>query len=87
MIRKGLLEAVQTKRKIDMPEVQQPIPEFERIMCPTCGRTSVAEKGTQSLCQNCVNEFLAKNVGLMQAVPEASNAPAPAPVGEFIPKT
>ena len=58
---------------------QQPIPVFHRIVCPSCGRKSVAEVGRMVICETCVNEFLAKNVGLMQ--PEE-----PPETGEFIPK-
>ena len=62
MIRKGLLEAVQTKRKSDMStEVTAHVYQCER-----CGRKAVAEANAQMLCQNCVNEFLARNVGVMQ---------------------
>ena len=59
---------------------EQPIPVFHRIQCPTCGRKGVAEKGKQVICESCVNEFLARNVGIMQPMEESAND------GEFIPK-
>jgi hypothetical protein len=92
MIRRGLLEAVQSKRKQDMNNELQPIPVFIRIICPTCGRKGVAEKGNKVICETCVNEFLARNVGLMQPMQEDNTKPdmgenlPPSPKGEFIPK-
>ena len=65
-----------------MSNEQQPIPVFERIICPTCGRKGVAEVGNKVICESCVNEFLAKNVGLMQPMVEEPAASA----GEFMPK-
>jgi len=65
-----------------MSNEQQPIPIFVRIICPTCGRKGVAEKGKQVICESCVNEFLARNVGIMQE----EELPAPTETGEFIPK-
>jgi len=62
-----------------------PIPVFIRIICPTCGRKGVAEEGKQVICETCVNEFLARNVGLMQPMTE-EHQPAPTETGEFIPK-
>ena len=56
-----------------MSNEQQPIPVFQRIVCPTCGRKGVSEVGRQVICETCVNEFLAKNVGLMQP----DNTPPP----------
>ena len=53
-----------------MQNEKQPLPVFVRLSCPTCGGEGVAQKGSQVLCQNCVNAFLAKNVGLMEEVPE-----------------
>ena len=44
---------------------KQPLPVFVHLTCPTCGGVGQAEKGSQVLCQNCVNVFLSKNVGLM----------------------
>lgn len=46
------------------------IPELAIYQCPRCERKSVAEAGSQLLCQPCVNEFLARNVGMMQPVVE-----------------
>ena len=75
-----------TNRKQDMSEQQQPIPVFIRIICPTCGRKGVAEQDKQVICESCVNEFLARNVGIMQ--PEEPPVPPSTSVkaGEFISK-
>lgn len=48
----------------------QPIPEMEHYICQTCGTTTVSQVGNQVLCQNCVNTFLARNVGLMAPLSE-----------------
>ena len=48
----------------------QPIPQQEHYVCTTCGSTHVSTVGNQVLCQNCVNNFLARNVGLMRPVSE-----------------
>jgi DNA-directed RNA polymerase subunit RPC12/RpoP len=34
--------------------------------CPTCGTKTKNQSGMSLLCQECVNSFLARNVGLMQ---------------------
>lgn len=44
------------------------IPVLEKFECPRCKRQAVAEQGSQMLCQPCTNEFLARNVGMMQPV-------------------
>lgn len=44
------------------------IPELVVLGCRTCGRKAVSEKGSQMLCQHCVNEFLARNIGMMVPV-------------------
>jgi hypothetical protein len=44
------------------------IPQLEVQQCNRCNRQVVVEVGSQTLCQQCVNEFLARNVGLMQPV-------------------
>ena len=52
------------------------LPDLAIYQCTACGHEQPAELGSQILCQNCVNKFLARNVGLMQAVPD--NPPAEA---------
>lgn len=54
---------------------RQPLPVFVHLTCPTCGGVGTAEKGSQVLCQNCVNVFLSKNVGLMEEVIDNPNSP------------
>lgn len=44
------------------------IPTLAKFECPRCKRQAVAEEGSQMLCQPCVNEFLARNVGMMEPV-------------------
>ncbi len=62
---------------------RQPIPVLVRVHCKSCGGESVVQKGQQVLCQNCVNAFLAKNIGLMEEEKEepqfigAGEAPLP----------
>lgn len=54
------------------------IPTLAVFRCPTCGKQSVAESGNKIMCQECVNQFLAKNVGLMEelvAEPAEEQAP------------
>ena len=46
------------------------IPDLTIYQCGGCGRKTVAEVGRQLLCDNCVNEFLARNIGVMQPVKE-----------------
>jgi hypothetical protein len=46
------------------------IPDLAVFECPGCGNKTVAEKGSTLLCNNCVNAFLARNVGTMQEVPD-----------------
>lgn len=46
------------------------IPTLAKFECPRCKRQAVAEEGSQMLCQPCVNEFLARNVGMMEPVEE-----------------
>lgn len=41
------------------------IPELAVFECKACGNQKVEVREAQMLCQNCVNEFLARNVGLM----------------------
>ena len=41
------------------------IPKLALFTCPTCKNETVAAQGSRILCQDCVNTFLAKNVGLM----------------------
>lgn len=66
---------------------EQPIPVFIRIECPTCGRKSVAEQGKQVICESCVNDFLARNVGLMRPVVTVPLKPEHVTHdGELIPK-
>ena len=55
---------------------QKPIPVFARYVCPTCNGEGVAEVGQKLLCQNCVNDFLAKNVGMMIPVAETEEVQA-----------
>jgi DNA-directed RNA polymerase subunit RPC12/RpoP len=40
--------------------------EVVTMKCATCGGTAEAERGSKILCQTCVTEFLARNVGLME---------------------
>ena len=66
------------------------IPTLAKFECPRCKRQAVAEEGSQMLCQPCVNEFLARNVGMMEPVmaeqPESETIqPLPPRGGEFIP--
>jgi DNA-directed RNA polymerase subunit RPC12/RpoP len=42
------------------------IPVMAAYKCPTCGASAVAETSAQLLCQQCVNQFLARNVGMME---------------------
>jgi DNA-directed RNA polymerase subunit RPC12/RpoP len=42
------------------------LPKMQHYACGTCGRTTVGRVGEQLLCDNCVNRFLARNVGLMR---------------------
>ena len=49
------------------------IPELIKFECPRCRKQAVSEVGSQILCQSCVNEFLARNVGMM--VPVAEDKP------------
>ena len=66
---------------------QQPIPKYGRVQCPTCKRTGVAEVGAKIMCETCVNTFLAKNVGLMQPIPdEPESEKLPWREPEFIPE-
>ena len=44
------------------------IPELAAFKCPSCSKTTVAEKGSKILCQECVNLFLARNVGMMEEI-------------------
>jgi len=72
----------------------KPIPKLVRYVCNNGHPPTVAEAGGQYLCQNCVNEFLAKNVGFMEEVPDAppENQPTtavktgPVKTGEFMGK-
>lgn len=41
------------------------IPDLRVYRCPRCARKAVSEVGSTLLCQPCVNEFLARNVGIM----------------------
>ena len=53
-------------------EKQYPeIPTLRIFECGNCGESQVAAEGSALLCQNCVNTFLARNVGLMTPVEEA----------------
>lgn len=52
------------------------IPKLAVFKCPTCGRQAVDQVETTMLCQHCVNVFLAKNVGVMEQMPDQS-----APIG------
>ena len=45
------------------------IPQLAVYRCGSCGEETVAAIGSQLLCQNCVNTFLARNVGVMEQVP------------------
>jgi hypothetical protein len=54
-----------------------PIPTLVRYVCESGHQPTIAEAGGQYLCQNCVNEFLAKNVGFMRELPEPINSPPP----------
>lgn len=47
-------------------EQEVKIPVMAHYKCPTCGASAVAETGGQLLCQQCVNQFLARNVGMME---------------------
>lgn len=47
---------------------RQSKPDLVEMACPRCQRNAWAERGAQMLCQSCVNEFLARNVGLMEEV-------------------
>ena len=45
------------------------IPELVVYQCKNPNhKPAVAEKGGQMLCSDCVNEFLARNVGMMEEV-------------------
>lgn len=48
-----------------MTELKE-IPKLVRYVCDSCGSTSIQVEGAHILCQDCVNTFLARNVGLMQ---------------------
>ena len=63
--------------KEDQPQLQiRPIPELARYTCPSCLGSTIAEAGQKLLCQECVNQFLAKNVGTMeQEIPEPPTPP------------
>lgn len=50
------------------------IPTLTKYECPRCKRQAVAEVDSQMLCQSCVNEFLARNVGMMQEVSDPRQA-------------
>ena len=68
-----------------MNQQRIPKPDLVELECPRCKRTAWAERGAQSLCQPCVNEFLARNVGLMvERVEEDEVIPLP-PAGGFAP--
>jgi len=41
------------------------IPVLCVFECPRCGRKGVYDVKAVTLCQSCVNEFLAKHVGVM----------------------
>mgnify|MGYP001819240905 CR=1 FL=1 len=66
------------------------IPELVAYTCMNPNhKDQVAEKGGQLLCSDCVNEFLARNVGMMSEVSEVKQKPTvvpdnPVPEG-FIP--
>lgn len=47
----------------------KPIPQLVHVACSKCKGVAVAEKGQKVLCQNCVNEFLASKVGIMEELP------------------
>lgn len=64
------------------------IPVLAKFECPRCKRQAVAEEGSQMLCQPCVNEFLARNVGMMQPVTEPDERQGVIPlddIGGFVP--
>jgi DNA-directed RNA polymerase subunit RPC12/RpoP len=65
-------------------EQEVKIPVMAHYKCPTCGASAVAETGGQLLCQQCVNQFLARNVGMME---EQRPQPVPTapPAGGFVP--
>jgi hypothetical protein len=48
------------------------IPVLIKYECERGHKPAVAEEGTQMMCQTCVNEFLARNVGLMKPMQEPS---------------
>jgi hypothetical protein len=49
------------------------IPELEIYQCSNCKRKVVAETGSQLLCDTCVKEFLARNIGLMIPVEDTQS--------------
>jgi hypothetical protein len=52
-----------------MDKARTQIPQLAVYRCNGCGEETVAAVGSQMLCQNCVNQFLARNIGIMQPVP------------------
>ena len=54
--------------------------EITEYQCNRCGKKAEAEAGSKMLCQSCVNEFLAANVGMMVEVPEEAGPPQVEPL-------
>ena len=68
-----------------MQDIQIPVMTGFRCGNPE-HEPQVAPKGSKLLCQGCVNDFLARNVGIMEEV-QAEEAPKPVKLQGFAPPT
>jgi len=61
---------------MDKANDKMTLPKLERYVCQSCGNTTVQVEGSTILCQDCVNSFLARNVGVMTPESETKKTKA-----------
>ena len=71
MSNKNATEAIEGEYTVNAP-ASKPLPSLVRYVCKTCGNDTIQVEGSTILCQDCVNTFLARNVGVME--PENPNS-------------